>query len=146
LSTELHPDYPVVSGDFVLIKGWRIDLPEKFNRRVEDGSLVLWRPDLTFWINVWNNDHQRSIEELLQKILLDVSPARSDEQIERVGGVSRLTYELAEQDLGREQPGYRSINGYVISDEGYVQISAYYDTPQARNLGYRIIHVLGPDY
>lgn len=146
MSTELHPDFPVVSGDFVLTKGWRIDLPEKFNRRVEDGSLVLWRPDLTFWINVWNNDHQRSIEELLQKILMDVSPNRSDEQIERAGGVSRLTYELAEEDLGREKSGYRSINGYVISDAGYVQISAYYDTPQARNLGYRIIHVLGPDY
>jgi len=130
----------------VLTKGWRIDLPEKFNRRVEDGSLVLWRPDLTFWINVWNNDHRRSIEELLQKILVDVNPDRRDEQIERAGGVSRLTYELAEVDLGREKSGYHSINGYVISDAGYVQISAYYDTPQARNLAYRIIHVLGPDY
>jgi hypothetical protein len=144
VSTELHPDFPVVTGDFVLIKGWRITLPDPFNRRVEEGSLVLWRPELTLWINVWNNDHQRTIEELLQKILPTLSPERRDEQIERAGKVSRLTYELAEEETGKEKS--HSINGYVISIAGYVQISAYYDTPQGRNLGYRIIHTIGPDY
>ena len=39
MSTNLHPDFPVVTENFVLTKGWRITLPEEFNRRIEDGSL-----------------------------------------------------------------------------------------------------------
>jgi lipopolysaccharide/colanic/teichoic acid biosynthesis glycosyltransferase len=35
---------------------WALVLPEKFNRRIEDGSMVFWRPGLTVWINVWGND------------------------------------------------------------------------------------------
>jgi hypothetical protein len=137
---SLHPDYPIVTGQYQMTDEWTVMLPEKFNRRIEEGSLVLWRPALTFWIAVWGNDRNASTDERLASILETASDLRSDQQIERAGDVVRLTYELPEEDTSRPKPVYRSISGYVISAPGHVQISAYFDTPIARTLGYEVIH------
>jgi hypothetical protein len=140
VTADLHPDFPVVSGDYLMTTGWHVSLPEEFNRRIEDGSLVLWRPELTFWINVWNNDNQLTVDQQLNAILNSASDDRSDEKIDRDSAITRLTYELTEIDPERANAEYRSISGYVISSRGYAQISAYYDSPSARTLGYQIIH------
>jgi hypothetical protein len=139
MAVDLHPDFPVVSGDYLLTTGWRVSLPEEFNRRVEDGSLVLWRPELTFWINAWNNDQQLTVEEQLNAILKNVSDDRNGEKIERTEAMVHLTYELAETDPDRAHSECHSISAYVIADRGYLQISAYYDSSAARTLGSQII-------
>jgi len=136
----LHPDFPVVTDNYPMTKDWTAVLPVAFNRRIEDGSLVLWRPDLTFWINVWNNDAMLSIDEQLGRILGSASAERSDEQIERGDALVRLTYELPDEDPERPASDCSAISAHVISPSGYVQISAHYDTPEARTLGYQIIH------
>lgn len=135
----LHPDFPVVTGSYRMSAQWAVDLPEQFNRRVEDGSLVLWRPALTLWAAAWNNDHQESEEARLQSILESASALRAGEKVERAGGLIRLTYELREEDDTRAQPVYTSISGYVIAPAGHLQISAYFDDAQSRALAYRVI-------
>ncbi len=145
MTTDLHPDFPVVSGDYVMTKGWRIKLADDFNRRIEDGSLVLWKPELTFWINVWNSEGQASVDEVLARLLADASAGRADEQVVKNGAMVRLTYELAEDDAEREESGHKSINGFIIYPSGYVQVAAYYDSPQARALAYDAIHSVRAD-
>ena len=137
---SLHPDYPIVTGEYQMTDEWKVTLPEKFNRRVEEGSLVLWRPAITFWITIWGNDGNASTDKRLASILEAASDLRSDELIERAEDIVRLTYELPEEDTSRPKATYRSISGYVISTPGHVQISAYFDTPSARTLGYEVIH------
>ncbi|MEJ7808082.1 MAG: hypothetical protein WKG03_19440 [Telluria sp.] len=139
MSTELHPDFPVVSGDYAMTKGWRMALPEDFNRRIEDCSLVLWRPELTFWINVWQSEGQTTVDEVLARLLAGASTQRSAEKVEQAGQMARLTYELAEDDAERTDSDNNSVNGFIISPAGYVQVSAYYDTVQARTMAYDII-------
>jgi hypothetical protein len=139
---SLHPDFPVVSGDHVLTREWTLTLPGEFNRRIEEGSLVLWQPELTFWINIWNNDAGLPPEDQLARILAEASPERRDEQVGRAAGLIRLSYELAEADPERDASEYNSISGHIISPTDYVQISAYYDTPAARTLGYQVLHSL----
>ena len=145
MSTELHPDYPLVTGDYQLTKGWRINLPQEFNRRIEEGSLVLWRPELTFWVNVWNNEGDVTVDEVLTRLLAAASPDRRDEKIDTSAPTLRLTYELAEDDTERDESTGQSINGFVICPSGYVQISAYYDSPQARALAYDTIGSIRAD-
>ncbi len=145
MPTDLHPDFPVVSGDYAMTKDWRIKLDQDFNRRIDEGSLVLWRPELTLWINIWNSDGKVAVDDVLTRLLADASAQRSDEQIESTGAMARLTYELAEDDADREQSSERSINGFVIYPAGYVQIAAYYDTPAARAAAYDIIGSVRPD-
>jgi hypothetical protein len=137
---SLHPDYPIVTGTYQMTDEWAVALPNKFNRRIEDGSLVLWRPALTFWITVWGNDKCASEEEQLTSILETASDLRGEQQIERTEKLVRLTYELPEEDRSRPKSVYKSISGYVIAPGGHVQVSAYFDTPEARTLGYKIIH------
>jgi hypothetical protein len=136
---SLHTDYPVVTGNYQLTDEWAVVPPEKFNRRIDDRSLVLWRPTLTFWINAWGNDHGASEDVRLNSILESASDLRSEQKVERADNLIRLTYELPEEDSARTKPIYTSISGYVISPLGHLQISAYFDTPAAGALGYKII-------
>jgi hypothetical protein len=138
VSDDLNPDFPVVDGDYLLTSGWRIDLPRPFNRRIEEGSLVLWAPELTLWFNVWNNDRKASSGELLASIREHISTARTGENVEHAGDLTRLTYDLAEPDPETGE-AHDSINGYIIASSGYVQVSAYYDSPLARILAQRMI-------
>ena len=135
----LHPDYPVVSGSYQMTDEWLVELPTELNRRVEDGDLVLWRPGLTFWIAIWNSNEE-SQDERVSQILETANPARTDQQLTRDGALTWLTYELIESDPERNQDVYGSISGHVLSRTESVQISAYFDTPEARSLGYQVIH------
>jgi hypothetical protein len=137
---SLHPDYPIVTGSYQMTDEWSVVLPEDFNRRIEDGNLILWRPALTFWIAIWGNDSGESPDKRLTSILEAASDLRSEQQIERTEKLVRLTYELPEEDASRANAVYKSISGYVISPVGHVQISAYFDKPSARTLGYKVIH------
>jgi len=130
----------VVTGDYQLIETWRVMLPDQFNRRFEDDSLVLWRPQLTFWVVAWGNDRASSMEARLASILSAASPHRAAEQIERTSSLIRLTYELPEEDPSRSPSAYTSISAYVIGPTGHLQISAYFDSSAARTVAYQVIH------
>jgi hypothetical protein len=135
----LHPKFLVIEGDHPLTDGWMLTLPGRFNRRIEDHSLVIWRPGLTFWINVWGNDKKESSDARRAWILADANPKRRREQTERIGTLVRLTYELTEEAPEHSPPRYTSISGYMIGPAGHVQISAYCDDPDALATGYQVI-------
>jgi hypothetical protein len=61
-------------------------LPEQFARRIEDGSLVLWRPGLTVWLVAWNNDHAETQAKRLAKIKRSASPNRFAERESEADG------------------------------------------------------------
>lgn len=64
---QLHPGFPVVQDTYQMTKEWSVTLPGRFNRRIEDGSLVLWRPGFTIWTSVWGNDKKESAEKRLKE-------------------------------------------------------------------------------
>jgi len=136
---DLHPDFPVVEGPCQLTRDWNLELPEKFNRRIEDGDMVFWRPGLTFWIAVWGRDGDKTPEETLAWILDDASRQRTDEKVVRSPGLIHLTYRLQEEDPDREPSKYVSITGYVIGPLGHVQISAYCDDAKSERVGNLVI-------
>jgi hypothetical protein len=136
---NLHPEFPVVEGRYRLTREWEVELPGRFNRRIEDGDMVLWRPGLTFWIAVWGAEIDKTPEETLAWILEDASPERTHENVERSGNLVRLSYRLNEEDLQREPSRYVSISGYVIGPSGHVQISAYCDDIEAERVGHEVI-------
>jgi hypothetical protein len=136
---SLHPDFPVVEGRYRLTSEWELELPGKFNRRIEDGSMVIWRPGLTFWIAVWGAEAGKTPEQTLAWILDDASPARTREKLERSDNLIRLSYRLDEDDPERRPAKYVSISGYVIAPSGHVQISAYCDDLDSEAAGDQVI-------
>ena len=98
---------------------WSIRLPDPFARRVEDGSLVLWRPRLTIWLAAWGNDNNETQSERFASIKGRASPARSDVRESVGGGVSRFSYRLLDEN---EDGPVESLNAYVIGDDGHLQM------------------------
>jgi len=118
------PGFPLVQGDHALTATWSIHLPEQFARRVEDGSLVLWRPGLTLWLVAWGNDRNQTQAERLSWIKGEASPARFDARESVRGGVTRFSYRLRDES---EDGMVESLNACVISDDGHLQLSVYFD-------------------
>lgn len=136
---SLHPDYPIIEGRYRLTSEWELNLPEKFNRRIEDGNMVIWRPGLTLRMSVWEPLPEVTPERTLAWILEDASRDRTDEKIDRSSGILRLSYRLRERDPDRDPQDYVSISGYAIATSGLVMISAYCDSPEARSTGGKVI-------
>jgi hypothetical protein len=120
------PGFPIVEGDHALTAKWAVRLPEPFARRVEDGSPCLWRPGLTIWVAAWNNDRRQSQAERLRWVKEAASPDRFAESEASADGLTRYRYRL--RDESEDGPA-ESVNGYVIADDGHLQLGIYFDDP-----------------
>ena len=121
---NLHPDFPVVSGKYQMTNEWSIVLPSEFNRRFEDGSLVIWRPGITLWIDARNNDDNQSIEERAAWANDTKSTKAYDIEEIKEKSIYRVGYRLAEES---EDQRAASFNGYAIGNDGHIFISIYFD-------------------
>lgn len=120
----LHPDFPVVEGRYQLTKEWSVILPGKFNRRMEDGDLVLWRPGMTIWVSIWGNDKGKNKETRLQGIKAGISPKAFDVSSTKMGTILQLTYRLKEEI---EQGAVPAVYCFAFGDSGHVQMAIYLD-------------------
>lgn len=115
----MHPDFPIVSGQYQMTANSFINLPFEFNRRIEDGSLVLWRTDprITLWISVWNIPANSSPKDQLTAYKSDISDSAYDVTLEE----DRISYLL------NENSPIASFNGFVVSSNEFLQIGIYVD-------------------
>lgn len=121
----LLADYPVVEGRYDMTPAWSIALPLPFNRRFEDGSLVLWRPGITAWIIVWGNDHGESVEARMQALKARRAPEAFDERSFTDAGVGYQCYRLHEPaDDRRVAAAY----AFAFSQQGHVQMAVYFES------------------
>lgn len=118
-SAGLPPGFRVVQRTVSIADGWSVDLPVPFRRRLEDGSHVLWRPGLTFWLNPVKDSG--TIEDRLNELRGDIAVESSEVRSEERGGLTRLTYRL------REDGAVAALYAFVLSRTGHLQIAAYFD-------------------
>lgn len=123
---QLHPGFPVVDGLYPMTPTWAIQLPERMNRRFEDGSLVLWRPGLTAWIIVWGNDHAEPASARAAARKHDISPAAFEVEASRRGTTHALSYRLTEQQGDRV---VEALYSFTFEEPGHVQMAVYFDDP-----------------
>jgi hypothetical protein len=117
--------YPLVdSGRYQLTERWSLELPSQFARRVEEGSLVLWRPELTIWLDAWNNDQRTSRTARLKEIRSKISSAATAIRERSDPRVTRLVYRL--RDTNADGP-VESVNAFTFSDDGHLQMAVYFD-------------------
>jgi hypothetical protein len=133
------PGYQLVQGDHALTATWSIYLPEQFTRRIEDGSLVLWRPGLTLWLTVWGNNNNESQAERLRWIRDEASPARFDARESIGGDVTRLSYRLRDEN---DEGPVDSLCAFIIADDGHLQASIYFDDVKDAVMAQQIVDSL----
>ena len=120
----LHPDFPVVEDEYKLTETWAVTLPGKFNRRFEDGDLIIWRPGLTIYVVIWNNDENESIADRMAAIKEEMSPDAFAIEEKNDGDILRFGYRLNE-DRGEEI--VHAWYGFAFAPDGHVQAAIYFD-------------------
>lgn len=120
------PGFPLVEGEHVLTSSWAIHLPESFARRIEGGSLVLWRPGLTMWFHAWRNDRGDSQAQRLATAKAAASAARFAEREVVTDRITRFDCRLRE---GGDDGPVESVHAMIFSDAGHVQMAVYFDDP-----------------
>jgi hypothetical protein len=120
----LHPDFPIVDGHYQMTKEWSVVLPEKFNRRFEEGSLVIWHPGFTIWTAVWGNDRNESKEMRVQQLVSRISSQAYDVEKSEHGGSLMLSYRLRE---GAEDKRVPAFYGFAFGERGHVQMAIYFN-------------------
>ena len=123
----LHRSYPIEEGELQITATWRITLPTKFNRRVEDGALIFWRPGTTLYLNAWGNDHAQSKEIRLAELRSEISPSAFESRLETSSDDYCFSYRLVED-------GVNALYGFVVADGGHLQFAAYFDDQQSISL------------
>jgi len=99
-------------------------LPGRFNRRIEEGDLVIWRPGFTIWISALNNDKNRSKEERLAWLRAEMSHDAFDVEQVSDEGVLRFAYRLNEES---EDQRVAAFCAFAIGASGHVQLAIYLD-------------------
>jgi hypothetical protein len=120
----LHPKYPVIEGLYRMTENWSVTLDQKHNRRIEDGSLVIWRPGFTIWTILWNAKEGETPEQRIKSLKEGVSAKATGVKEEKDGQVLRLFYRLEEQSGDKRKPAF---HGFAVGPSGHVQMSIYFD-------------------
>ncbi len=120
----LHPDFPVVSGDYQLSADWSATLPEEMNRRIEGQDLVLWRPGFTVWMSLWNNDNGETIQQRIEWLRSETSPDAFEVSVQIGETPARYSYRL---DEDRDGQIVYALYGFVLKADGHLQVAIYVD-------------------
>ena len=130
------PGFPLVKGKHALNATWTIHLPGEFARRVEDGSLVLWRPGLTIWLAIWNNDNGEPQAKRLASIKKSASKQRHSDQEDVTKSETRYSYRLRDES---EDGPVESLSAFIITDEEHLQVAVYFDDPGDEKIAMRLV-------
>jgi hypothetical protein len=115
--------YPVEAGKIVVTSAWEFYLRSRMLRRIDDSSLVIWKPGFTIWLNAYtsnNNDVAERIDSILQIISAE---AYGLEQ-EGSADFTKLKYYLVERADGKQQA---SANLFGFTKAHEIHMSIYYD-------------------
>ena len=120
----LHPDFPVVEGKYQLTDDWSITLDQKHNRRIEDGSMVIWRPGFTVWLKVWKLKDGETPAQRLGELKKGIDKKATDPVEEKEGKPLRFSYRLKEEADDKRQAAFY---GFAVGPESHVSVSIYFD-------------------
>lgn len=113
----LHPDFPVVEGRYRMNRDWFVDLPGRFNRRLNGDELVLWRPGLAIWVEAWNNDDREAKDVRFQRLKREMPGEAFAVEEPEDEDVLRLGFRLED---GKEGDAFRC---YAVGEDGHVRMS-----------------------
>ena len=105
-------------------------------RRSENGSLVLWRPGLTFWISA-SHGHTSNARDNMAHFRRRLSPRAFEVESSESAGMLRLVYRVDETGSdGRILQSYQMIG---CAGRDVIIISSYFDDEMAKGAAARLL-------
>jgi hypothetical protein len=117
---------PIDAGRIAATGNWSFEVTSRMLRRLDEESLVIWKPEFTIWLNAYTSDG-KPISERLSGILGIKSQDAYDLQQEEKDGLLKLRYRLKETTEGKEQD-----SAYIIglTDSHEIHMSIYFDSDE----------------
>jgi len=121
---------------------WIIDLPEDYQRRVEDEKLIFWKTGITVIVVAYRLPESTGKLELLNKIQQRIPEDSLETLVSTKGKIAGLGYTLIqnlENDIKR-----LALYTFTASDASCLQVAFYLDTPDdlpwAKSVWERIVY------
>jgi hypothetical protein len=115
--------YPVDEGYIQVSTSWGFSIAHHMLRRFDKGSLVIWRPGFTIWLEAYNSS-DKSAEESISEMINKASPSKEKFEKLEMNGLHKARYYLEEETAGKVQT-----SAYILGfteNEG-VHLAIYYD-------------------
>lgn len=138
----LHPDYPVIEGRYQLTKEWAIVLDDKYNRRVEDGDMIIWGNQKTIFLIAYDMPENSNPTNEIHQYKQVVSPDAYDIEEAVKDGIMYYSYRLKEAGDDNRVPAFY---GIAASFEGFVTVSMYFDDEALFPDLKKVFYSLGPN-
>ncbi len=132
----MNPNYPVLEGYQALTLEWSLFLPARFNRRIEDGDLYIWKPGLTLVLAAWGNTHSETAAERAAQIRREASPGAYDLRQEEIDGLLYFSYRLPENS---EDKRVDALYAFVLAVSRQLQAACYFDDESTCDLARRVL-------
>lgn len=114
---------PIEDGKVKITENWSFDIESRLLRRLENSSLVVWKPGLTIWMNAYNaND--LTIEQRVENVISKRSTGAFDIKESKGGELIKLGYRLVEEGEEGEQP---SAYIFGFTEKYEVHLTIYFD-------------------
>lgn len=132
----MQQEFPFLIGRIALTQNWSVRLPVACKQRMEDGSMVLWRPGFTMWVTCWNNDAGTPAAVRKAQFKEIASPEGFDEREMEAAGRLYYSYRLVEES---EDERVSAVYGFAIADDGHMQLAFYFDEEPDVELAYEVL-------
>lgn len=121
--------YPAFPGSLQISKTWSFEVSMHLLRRLDEGSMVMWRPGFTIWMNLYSESGFRSPEDRLTSLSQNAAPSRYDEETAKDEHQIRYRYRLDEpQEDGSIQSAAYC---FGFTDHEELHLSIYFDTDES---------------
>ncbi|QZA27273.1 DUF2185 domain-containing protein [Mycolicibacterium senegalense] len=137
----LNPNFPTRSGYQQITRNWALTLPEPMNQRIEDGSLVFWRPGLTAWLSAWGDETYTTAAERRDEFRTKISPLAYDHAEWASGTSLCLSYRLAEDHDDARMP---ALYGSAVTDASHLLLALYVDSGDDLASAYSLLRSVTP--
>lgn len=115
---------PVDSGPVTIGDCWTFDIASRMTRRIEDDSIVIWRPGFTIWIDIYTT-HVRTRKERFE-LINEIKPDLAyDIKQEEANGLLKLRYRYDKEEFVNKQP---SICVFGLTDRDEIHMTVYFDS------------------
>ncbi len=115
--------YRAVEPGTVTLKNWQFAVSELMFRRIDQGDLVLWRPEFTIWISAFDSDDAEPNSKL-EGMLKSISADHTNLETKGSVGMEKVRYRLTENVDGNQQNG---VYIHAFSRTHEIHLAVYYD-------------------
>ena len=106
---------------------WLIDLPDEFEKRVEEDKLVFWKTGITIIIAAFRLPEGTGKLELLNQIQSKIPESALEKLVSTKGEIVGLGYTQIQKIKG--QNDRLSLVSFTASDTSCLQVAFYLDNP-----------------